>query len=339
MQPNAQGGLDRPTTNTTAGPLIAASTTHSDSIITSSIPSNLWSWAPTTEGQAQDILGPSGPDDSLCWLDHPGDEVMDDYATLFSHDGTNTTPGTASSSPKPHLRAYFSDLTKETVVRPLTMGLQSSPESDPGLAELNHYLSKQLYAFTTGSPLSSSRKQSPGQISESDETVQSPNPGDALQGISKFLSVVQSYQTRPTIIITLNLLTAYLHVVAICNHVFIRLNSQLQNRSSEHKTEEFQPLPGLQLAGVVFQQGELQMKILTQAILHHFQALEETLGLPPDLCISGPQEVQNGLLGDASGRGLDWKGIICSGIPNAAGLDTLASLRANILQVRQLLQI
>lgn len=339
MQPTTQGGTDhgRPTTTSTAGPSVAATATQSDSIDTSTPPPNLWSWTPTgTDGQAQDILGLSGPDDSLGWLDHPGDEGMDDYAALFSNAGTDTTTETASSSPKPLLR---SDLTQQTV-QPLTMGLHLVPESDPGLAELNHDLSKQLYAFTRGSTPSPSRKRSSGQISDCDETTDSLNPfGDALQGISKFLSVVQSYQARPTIIITLNLLTAYLHVVAICNHLFMLLIHQLQSNSSEPKTEGFQPLPGLQLAGVAVQQGDLQMKILTQAVLHHFQALETALGLPPDLCISGPQEFQSGLLGDALGQGLDWKEIICSGIPNAAGLDTLASLRANILHVRQLLQI
>lgn len=212
-------------------------------------------------------------------------------------------------------------------------------QCDPHLAGLNHELSQQLHAWNQRLKVGASIElpRSLDQPLNSTEVEHSNPFRDALQAMSKLVAIGQRYKSRPSIVIVLQLLTAYLQVVGLCDHLFTRLQGQLQDTTGS-KSQPMQSLPGLQLAGVTVQQGDLQTKILVQAILHYFQTFEKALSLPRELCLYEPQMGREGLLDQDQDQVLI-QALLRSEIPGIEGLRSLASLRNNIAQVRRHLSI
>ncbi|EED16623.1 hypothetical protein TSTA_016990 [Talaromyces stipitatus ATCC 10500] len=103
--------------------------------------------------------------------------------------------------------------------------------------------------------------------------------------------------SRPGLILTLNLISAYLQLVQIYEELFSCLSRKL---FSGHNGDVFdlQIFPQLQLAGFSVQQGNLQIKIFIQATIHQFEMIEKALGLPPDLRVTDKQDAYVGLLED-----------------------------------------
>jgi hypothetical protein len=101
---------------------------------------------------------------------------------------------------------------------------------------------------------------------------------------------------RIGIVVILNLLSAYIQVVAIFDRLFQALLKQLSEPSN--------PVPNLHLAGFSVQPGNLQTKILTHAILHQFEMIERILGVPAELIVTEKSEGLLGLLGERWGREL-----------------------------------
>lgn len=211
-------------------------------------------------------------------------------------------------------------------------------QCDSQIAGLNLELSQQLDAWNQ-SVVASPRKAD--QPSSSIDIDSSNTFSDALQAMSNLVAIGQSYTTRPSIVIILQLLTAYLQVVSLCNHIFRRLREQLQDTTAS-KGQGMQSLPGLQLAGVVVQQGDLQTKILVQATLHYFQVYEKVLSLPPDLCLYVPQAQTSseGLLDQESEQDQMLINALLQILKSGnEGPSSLVSLRKNVAQVRWHLSI
>ncbi|KAF4625319.1 hypothetical protein G7Y89_g12847 [Cudoniella acicularis] len=102
--------------------------------------------------------------------------------------------------------------------------------------------------------------------------------GETLNNTSNLLAILQSYKKSSpqnlSIIVLLNLLSAYLQIVTIYDKLLQCLCKQLSSSSPS------QILPGLQLAGFSVQQSNLQTKLLMDVMLHQLAAMEQVLGLP-----------------------------------------------------------
>ncbi|CAG8974768.1 hypothetical protein HYALB_00000380 [Hymenoscyphus albidus] len=188
--------------------------------------------------------------------------------------------------------------------------------------------------------------------------------GHALRNTSEFVAIIQSYgagrstpqspNSSPSlgVIATLNVLSVYLQVIAIYDHLLGRLHEQLYNSTSQagFNAESFpalQTLPGLQLAGLSVIEGNLQTKILIQAILHQLETIENLLGLPAEFRVADRQDVHTkGLLDDERARIL-MKAAMTEGRygtqvamddpQEGSELGALASLKRNIQNIRQFL--
>ncbi|RYP18463.1 hypothetical protein DL765_003917 [Monosporascus sp. GIB2] len=183
---------------------------------------------------------------------------------------------------------------------------------------------------------------------------------DTLTITSEFVSIVQSLSlsrhleesseddpgmartSKPlfSIIIILNLLSNYLMIVAIYDNLFTRLQEQLSNNRAE-AIAGLQTLPGLQLGGFSVQQGNLQTKILIEAIWYQFEIMERLLGLPVEYRVSDKREVYTGILHNEWAQ--DLLKAVMGGEDTSVSftvkwsLDPPRSLREKIKDVRQLL--
>ena len=176
--------------------------------------------------------------------------------------------------------------------------------------------------------------------------------GDALNDTSEFLVIIQSYAASScgnstpqiNIIVILNLLSAYLQIVAIFEILFRCLCKQLfdesvkfsftspsekgdktcrglasnnndyslhaaaansnNNKQGVQESNGLQTLPGLRLAGFSVQQGNLQTKILLHAVLHQFEMMERTLGLTTELRVTDQREGGGGDVGMSGALGI-----------------------------------
>ena len=212
-------------------------------------------------------------------------------------------------------------------------------EGSPQLALLNYDLSQQLEAWRKTFQSSGSNC-SPNENESSFESLGSEksNPfSDALQAMSKLVAITQGYKKRPANVIILHFITAYLQITALCNHMFVRLHHLLRD-ALEPQGQSLQVLPGIHLAGILVQQGDLQAKALVHAILHNFQSLEKALSLPPELCLYWPQEAPKGLLCSEQDQFVI-KMLVRDGPSGAEGSHYIESLRNNVTQVRQRLAI
>ncbi|CAG8958607.1 hypothetical protein HYFRA_00009924 [Hymenoscyphus fraxineus] len=188
--------------------------------------------------------------------------------------------------------------------------------------------------------------------------------GHALRNTSEFVAIIQSYgagrstpqspNSSPSlgVIATLKILSVYLQVIAIYDRLLGQLHEQLCNSTSQagFNAESFpglQTLPGLQLAGLPVNEGNLQTKILIQAILHQLETIENLLGLPAEFRVADRQNVHTrGLLDDERARSL-MKAAMTEGRygthvamddpQEGSELGALASLKRNIQNITQFL--
>jgi hypothetical protein len=146
--------------------------------------------------------------------------------------------------------------------------------------------------------------------------------GDALSDTAEFLAIVESYgsgevggasitgatcagnsatsSTRVGLIIILSLISTYLQIVALYEKLFYDLCQQLLNPPAG---SGLQILPGLRLASFSVQQGNMQTKILVQAILYQFDKIERCLGLPVEFRVTEKHEAYHtGVFGDERAR-------------------------------------
>lgn len=170
------------------------------------------------------------------------------------------------------------------------------------------------------------RKYNSGGITALDGLPSSSLFGHALGDLSEFLVIIQSYNSkkkvqfsgatenngpgfisnsnrRISIVMILNLISAYLQIVVIYDQIFRSLSTRLFE-TSDWPVGEQRALSRLRLAGLSVGQGSLQTKILIHAILHQFDLIERLLGLPADLCVTDKPGVYSGLFGDDRARAL-----------------------------------
>ncbi|KAI5865339.1 hypothetical protein GGS23DRAFT_422270 [Durotheca rogersii] len=177
----------------------------------------------------------------------------------------------------------------------------------------------------------------------------------ALGDLSEFLFIVQSYVSRkPTLasdasesgatmgsssssmvgaesrigtVVLLNILSAYLQIVAIYDILLQTLSDRLLEGLDEASGDSQRTLRGLPLAGLSQRQGNLQTRILLHAILHQFDTVESVLGLPAEFRVTDKSGPYSGLFEDERATGL----------LQAVGLGTTAlAFPTNRLETRSL---
>ena len=170
--------------------------------------------------------------------------------------------------------------------------------------------------------------------------------GGALRDISEFLSIIEVYgqdisttadhQSGSTgssaigVVVALDILLAYLQIVAIFDELCAQLYEKL--RSSSHASVSgLQLLPGLQLAGLSVVPGHLQTKILIQAVVHHFEMIERVLGLPVIYRVSRRLDSYTGLLESNQ----QCEKLIAAVMEDECGIKTLNSLKQNLENMEQ----
>jgi hypothetical protein len=149
----------------------------------------------------------------------------------------------------------------------------------------------------------------------------------ALNDLSEFLHIIQAYTTkrnglssgsmtkstetqntgndsnqRISLVIFLNLISAYLQIITVYDKVLQRLSFQLFGGSLESFGSNMASAAGdVRMSGLT---GTLRTKILVHAILHQFDVIERMLGLPEDLRVTDKQSTYSGLFEDDRARGL-----------------------------------
>ena len=209
-------------------------------------------------------------------------------------------------------------------------------EYNPRLSSLNLDLSRRLEqclpngASENKSKVDETHPGTPrtfdGGITAVDELSNSNLFEHALGDLSEFLVIIQSYTSkkkvqfpgapdnsgqgfisnsdrRISIVVILNLISAYLQIVVIYDQIFRSLSTRLFE-TSDGPIGGQRTLPGLRLTGLLVGQGNLQTKILIHAILHQFDLIERLLGLPADLRVTDKPGVYSGLFGDDRARAL-----------------------------------
>lgn len=299
---------------------------------TGSAVSGSWDWTPSYEHVQNSLDGAMMEDMGSIFDSADRDESLSSCEALLPSGSMELQLGNPHSSRQSPSRESVS-------LDECTGWFQSKTECDQRLTALNHELSKQISACSGSLGLSNhgSRKRSIDSLSGMERDGNSHHFGDALQGMSELVTITQSYQSKPSTIVTLHLLTAYLQMVTLSKQLMTRLLQQFDSGSKAMPgAEEIRALPGLQLAGVVVHQGDLKAKVFVQAVLHYFEALEKKLGLPQHLCVSGTGEAQQGLLCDGQAQSLI-SGFLNSPSPTEAGLDDIVLVRDTISQVRRVL--
>ncbi|KXX82177.1 hypothetical protein MMYC01_201686 [Madurella mycetomatis] len=184
--------------------------------------------------------------------------------------------------------------------------------------------------------------------------------GSALDDTAEFLNIIRSCQLGAVgkmnstetstsglgIVITLNLLSAYIQMVTIFDRLLRSLRTQLGSEMDLLHGDGRGPqaLPNLQLAGFAVQQGGLQARILLATMLHQFNSMGRLLGLPAEFrvmgSLRGEREMQvgrdriSGLWENHDGARIMMATMRGSG---SCGLAALRSLREIISEVNMLL--
>ncbi|KAK0385884.1 hypothetical protein NLU13_7061 [Sarocladium strictum] len=164
---------------------------------------------------------------------------------------------------------------------------------------------------------------------------------EALNDTSEFLIIIQSYRNRAErrgssswsnsggggdhsgeqsspgprlgLVNTLNLLSVYLQLVELYDKLFqSSFSFLLQDASAEGVVLDRQEaaaassLPSIGFSPSLMQQrgGGLQAKVLIHAILHQFENIERTIGLPVDYRVTGKDDDYSGLLREGSAMNL-----------------------------------
>jgi len=141
--------------------------------------------------------------------------------------------------------------------------------------------------------------------SKNDDQVQGVSTGEPIgQGVASGPDIGP---TRPiSLVVLLNLFSAYLQIVTIYDKIIGALRIRLCGvgpLGSSYGGFD-QRTPDVRLLGFSASQGTLQTKILIHAILHQFDVIERTLGLPADLRVTDTQGVHLGLFEDERARSL-----------------------------------
>lgn len=224
-------------------------------------------------------------------------------------------------------------------------------ETDPNLTGLRLSLSQRCHH----SRLAATSNSSGGSLSESlDKDMDKSNAlgklwfGDALRDISTFLSIIESHNqgkntattnqngstqnSTISIVIVLDMLLAYLQIVTVFDELCAQLYDHLRT-SSQGSLSELQTLPGLQLAGLSVEHGQLQMKILLQAVVHHFEMIEKSLGLSITYRVSGRLDEYTGLLKNDK----QYDDLIAIVMEDDSGKMSLNSLKQNLKNMAQII--
>lgn len=187
--------------------------------------------------------------------------------------------------------------------------VQEEPERPPpedsqppklGEMELNHRLSS--LCLTLSGRLQKCQNGGTGQL----EQHLSWDPevfGSALDDTAQFLSIIRSCQPGAVrgitstgtstsslgIVITLNLLSAYIQLVTIFDRLLRSLRTQLGSEMDllDWDGRGPQALPNLRLAGFAVQHGGLQARILLATMLYQFNTMGRLLGLPAEFRVMG----------------------------------------------------
>ena len=275
--------------------------------------------------------------DNLIFLDPAHDDMTDD--PLY-HD-SDASPLTSSAFDMDgHNSVESSDFAKEVQQQSSKSCINEQShnilEYNPRLSSLNLDLSRRLEqclpngASEDGSKLNETqpgtRRIIDGGTKAPDGLSESSLFEHALGDLSEFLVIIQQYTSKKTvqfpgapdnsgqgfisnsnrrisIVVILNLISAYLQIVVIYNQIFQDLSAQLSETSNGPNRGQ-RTLPGLKLTGLLVGQGNLQTKILIHAILHQFDLIERLLGLPAELRVTDKPGVYSGLFGDDRGRAL-----------------------------------
>lgn len=201
------------------------------------------------------------------------------------------------------------------------------------------------------------------------DTAQNPF-GEVLRNSSELLSIIQSFtqperetsgttsssgrsvkppsqNTTMDLVMILDIISAYVQILAIYDSLFQRLYTTLRGQGggdvpggAAAAVPQLQMLPGLQLAGFSVRQGNLQTKILMEAMLYHIEMLEKVLLLPGDLRVCshrGEGSSSGGLLGRDQRTQSLVNGFLASSTLFLE--EAVTRLRANIDKVKRLLDI
>ncbi|XXH02070.1 hypothetical protein Hte_008435 [Hypoxylon texense] len=224
-----------------------------------------------------------------------------------------------------------------------------------GLCNISLELSKQIVKYMSAPSHGSVVALDAGPSSDSEMNERDPGGsgqfGEVLGCTSEFVAILRTYEqtqgpsnvdvkSSMGITIVLNILSAYLQILIIYDHLISRLFHQLQHRTSDGSLSGLQTLPGLRLAGFPVNQGDLQTKILLQVILHQFELIERLLGLPPEYRVSDRRQlVYAGLLDSKYSKDILRDVMTGRGTQATedAGLVFQKSIRENIERVQQLL--
>jgi hypothetical protein len=84
-----------------------------------------------------------------------------------------------------------------------------------------------------------------------------------------------------------NLTSCFFHIMDLLNAFLGNLAKELDTHDISSLSSRFHILPQLKLAaGLPVHEASLQIKILVLAISHHFETMEQLLGLPAELRVS-----------------------------------------------------
>ncbi|KAI0449057.1 hypothetical protein F5B21DRAFT_495604 [Xylaria acuta] len=185
------------------------------------------------------------------------------------------------------------------------------------------------------------------------------NPfGEALCYTSELLTIIRLFPRQAlgdassspstsvfgtiNLVAMLDILSAHTQIISIYDGLFQRLYAKLRSAVGQEAPDlsasRLQTLPGLQLAGFSVLQGNLQTKILMQAMMHQLKTLEKELSLPAELCVSKQTETYlDGLVR----RDMRTRHVVNSFFASNAQYSTehVSSLREAIYRLRGVLDI
>jgi hypothetical protein len=281
---------------------------------------------------------------------------MEDLTSLLSHPSPRVPQNSLESSEQ-RGDTFMNMTTNEPSPRFLHI-----LEADPRLASLLLDMSRRIQQCTAisgpqDSPILDASRS--GDLTPTSESDMTKLIEDAVGDLSEFLVIIQSYggnesQDHPNvhtkigtmtkgglrigIVVIMNLLSAYLQLVAIFDRIFQALCKQLESSSSDSSPDS---MPGLHLTGFSLQAGNLHTKMLSHGILHQFEMIVRILGMGPELRVTDKSEQCSGLFQDERAQAL--LAAVSSGKGHHVALDdgcdlrAVGSLRDTIKRVQMLL--
>jgi hypothetical protein len=256
--------------------------------------------------------------DELMFLDRvPIDDSMDFDLDEFPN-SVDALPTAEGADAIRNLRPRIQTIAKDSASSSLEL-----LGADQRLSRLNLDLSKWLQNRSENSPATATSSNT-SVTSEVDVVDQSKLLSDALSYSSEFLAIIHSYSVdgrsspggsgnsssnipkarRLGIVVILNVVSAYLQLVAIYTKIFQDLSDQ-PSGNPKSITSALNVLTSLHLTGLNASAGNLQTKIVIHAILHQFETIERLLGLPVEFRVTEKQdEYCSGVFEGAYAHGL-----------------------------------